>query len=141
MKKLIYIIGIIFLIACDKLPINGKLDGMWQLQRVEYMNGQTESLEKTYYSIQLHLIKLTKVYDGDLYGSKSNNYIGRFIYTKDSLYIHDFRPYKNEGNQATLEQLLPFGMSEVSERFKIEELNRKKMILKSKHASLFFIKF
>ncbi|MDC7195075.1 lipocalin-like domain-containing protein, partial [Phocaeicola vulgatus] len=40
--------------SCDKAPINGKLDGRWQLMTIEYTNGKIEECNRIYYSIQLH---------------------------------------------------------------------------------------
>lgn len=127
--------------ACDKLPINGKLDGMWQLEEIEYSNGDHIVPEATYYSFQLHLMKLTQVHEESLYGSKSDRYLGRFTHTNDSLIVYDFRIYYQEEESATPEQLIPFGITGTSEHFEVEKLNRKKMILKSRHARLLFRKF
>lgn len=140
MKKIVLIIVLLQLFSCDKLPINGKLDGMWQLMEIEYTNGIVEHPEKTYYSIQLHLIKLSKVYEGSLHGSNAVNYVGRFEYTADSLVIKDLRANKDE-DLVTKEQLIPFGLNGPVDRFKIEKLTNDKMILQSGSVMLSFRKF
>ncbi|MBP5772187.1 MAG: lipocalin-like domain-containing protein [Bacteroidaceae bacterium] len=42
--------------SCDKMPINGDLDGMWQLERVETSETILDTrTHRVYLSIQLHL--------------------------------------------------------------------------------------
>lgn len=141
MKKIGYILILIIITACDKFPINGKLDGMWQLKEIEYKDGTNEVPEAVYYSFQLHLMKLTQVHKGSLYGNKSENYLGRFNHTEDSLIVYDFRIYRDEETSVSAEQLIPFGIKGTSGRFKIEKLSKSKMILQSYYTRLTFRKF
>ena len=49
------------LIACDKVPMNGNLDGMWQLMAIQYNTTGSVSdvkISRLYYSFQLHLVEL-----------------------------------------------------------------------------------
>ena len=47
---------VVLLSGCDKTPINGDLDGMWQLQSIETPEGTTQTKERrVYLCIQLHL--------------------------------------------------------------------------------------
>ena len=59
-----YIIGALLLLmagACGKMPINGDLDGRWQIMKIEYASGEEEVPERAYYSVALHTINLMKV--------------------------------------------------------------------------------
>jgi hypothetical protein len=58
-KALTIIIAILSLTACDKVYINGDLDGMWQLQQVE-KEGNIEYPEGIYYSFQRHMAQVGK---------------------------------------------------------------------------------
>ena len=58
--------------SCDKAPINGKLDGRWQLMTIEYTNGKIEECNRIYYSIQLHLVEISAK------GGNGGTHIGRF---------------------------------------------------------------
>lgn len=133
---------LVILFSCDKLPINGLLDGMWQLKKIEYTNGETIFPEFTYYSIQLDLIKLSQVHNSGTPDRSINTFLGRFQYTHDSLYIYDIRTwvYREEEIPATVEQLQPFGISN-NAHFAIEKLDGKNMLLRSDEALLTFRKF
>ena len=59
-----YIIGALLLLmagACGKMPINGDLDGRWQIMKIAYASGEEENPERAYYSVALHTINLMKV--------------------------------------------------------------------------------
>ena len=47
--------------SCGKMPINGDLDGRWQIMKIEYASGVEEAPERAYYSVALHTINLMKV--------------------------------------------------------------------------------
>ena len=64
--------------SCDKAPINGKLDGRWQLMTIEYTNGKIEECNRIYYSIQLHLVEISAK------GGNGGTHIGRFSYKEMS---------------------------------------------------------
>ena len=69
MKQIILCVCLLLgvLCSCDKKPINGKLDGRWQLMTIEYNDGSIKECERIYCSIQLHLVELMdKVTEEDL---------------------------------------------------------------------------
>ncbi|MDR2118099.1 MAG: lipocalin-like domain-containing protein [Tannerellaceae bacterium] len=135
-KNILYCLIFIWLASsCYKASMNGKLDGMWQLMEIDKAGGECVDTkqERRYYSIQLRLLSLRKA-DG-------YQFLGRFVYTGDSLWIHDVRIYQAEDRPASKEQLLPFGISDLSERFKVETITHEQMILKSEYATLRFRKF
>ena len=71
--------------SCDKTPINGDLDGMWQLMRVED-NGTTIDVAATqhYMCVQLHLIQLTQ------YGDVHTGIFCHFNHEGNTLRLYDF---------------------------------------------------
>ncbi len=134
----------VFICSCGKFDINGDLDGMWHLRTVEDLteNGiVTEVKEQcVYYSVQQHLITVKRLYGKDspeIYMT----HIGRFIHTKDSLILHDFRIFQNEGIVGTAKSLSPFYLDGITSRYAIKCLEKDKMILRSSQRELTFKKF
>ena len=123
-----YIIGTLLLLmasACGKMPINGDLDGRWQIMKIEYASGEEEMPERAYYSVALHTINLMKV--------DVTSQTGNMEYTGDSLFV--VMPISK------VEDLLPFGMNGTEQRFGVKELTSKYLVLKSDYARLEFRKF
>ena len=123
-----YIIGALLLLmasACGKMPINGDLDGRWQIMKIEYASGEEETPERAYYSVALHTINLMQV------GVTSQT--GNMEYTGDSLFV--------EMPVSKIEDLLPFGMNDTKQRFGVKELTSKHLVLQSDYARLEFRKF
>ena len=123
-----YIIGALLLLmagACGKMPINGDLDGRWQIMKIEYASGEEEMPERAYYSVALHTINLMKV--------DVTSQTGNMEYTGDSLFV--VMPISK------VEDLLPFGMNGTEQRFGVKELTSKRLVLQSDYARLEFRKF
>jgi hypothetical protein len=61
--------------SCDKLPMNGDLDGMWQLMSVE-MDGEVSDVKsrKRYWSFQLHLVQFSRGDNTNRYFAIPNNF-------------------------------------------------------------------
>jgi hypothetical protein len=135
-KHILYCLLLILLpTSCYKVSMNGKLDGMWQLLEIEKISGEYTDIKsrQRFYSIQLHLISFRQI--------GGSQYLGRFVYSGDSLLINDVRIAYSEDRLATKEQLLPFGLSDISERFKVEKITRSEMVLRSDSATLRFRKY
>ena len=123
-----YIIGALLLLvasACGKMPINGDLDGRWQIMKIAYASGEEEAPERAYYSVVLHTINLMKV--------DVTSQTGNMEYTGDSLFV--VMPISK------VEDLLPFGMNGTEQRFGVKELTSKYLVLQSDYARLEFRKF
>lgn len=121
--------------SCDKAPINGKLDGRWQLMTIEYANGKIEECNRIYYSIQLHLVEISAK------GGNGGTHIGRFSYKGDEVTMSEFRHRGDEEKLTTLNELKPFGLNQAINHLKVEKATGKKLILKSDYARLTFRKF
>ena len=123
-----YMIAILLMLivgACGKMPINGDLDGRWQIMKIKYASGEEETPERAYYSVALHTINLMQV------GVTSQT--GNMEYTGDSLFV--------EMPISKIEDLLPFGMNGTEQRFGVKELTSKQLVLQSDYARLEFRKF
>ena len=126
MKRYIIAVLLILIVsACGKTPINGNLDGRWQIMKIEYASGEEETPERAYYSVALHTINLMQV------GVTSQT--GNMEYTGDSLFV--------EMPVSKIEDLLPFGMNDTKQRFGVKELTSKHLVLQSDYARLEFRKF
>lgn len=127
------LIGLVFLffVGCGKMPINGKLDGRWQLMQVDYhSNGTQVRPAYTYYDFSLHLMQFRKTNGTD----GTFGYInGRFQQTRDSLCLQMIRQNKSIARK--------FGLNDTIQCFSVETLTKKKMILNSDSARLEFRKF
>lgn len=136
MKQILLVIFLLLGISsCSKAPINGKLDGRWQLMTIEQEDGNIKECYRIYYSIQLHLIEISDK------SGKGGTYIGRFFYKDDEVVISEFRHRGNEEELATPAELLPFGINLPLTHFKVEKATGDKLVLKSEYARLTFRKF
>ncbi len=124
-RSIIAVLLVLIVSACGKTPINGDLDGRWQILKIEYASGEEETPERAYYSVALHTINLMQV------GVTSQT--GNMEYTGDSLFV--------EMPISKIEDLLPFGMNGTEQRFGVKELTSKHLILQSDFARLEFRKF
>ena len=124
-RDIIAVLLTLIVSACGKMPINGDLDGRWQIMKIEYASGVEEAPERAYYSVALHTINLMKV--------DVTSQTGNMEYTGDSLFV--VMPVSK------VEDLLPFGMNGTEQRFGIKELTSKNLVLQSDYARLEFRKF
>ena len=126
MKRYITAVLLVLIVSsCGKMPINGDLDGRWQIMKIEYASGVEEAPERAYYSVALHTINLMKV--------SRKFQTGNMEYTGDSLFV--VMPVSQ------VEDLLPFGMNGTEQRFGVKELTSKYLVLQSDYARLEFRKF
>lgn len=122
---------LITLISCGKTPINGDLDGRWQLMKVEFhTNHVTVEPEFTYFDVNLHLMQLKKI-KGNTDRPGSVN--ARFEHTDDSLFIRTI-----QSDKSTVRK---FGLCDTVQHFLVEKLTGGKMILDSDSSRLEFRKF
>lgn len=138
MKKLFMISIVLLLAACDKVPINGNLDGMWQLMAIQD-NGTSNVSDvkgsRLYYSFQLHLVQINS---GEAYA--------HFSHRNDSIVMYDWCYGNSDGNSVNVKMtdatiLNKFGLYELRDSFMVEVLTHDKMQLRSRKATLSFRKF
>ena len=132
---LLFIFLLLSISSCDKTPINGKLDGRWQLMTIEYNDGSIKECYRIYYSIQLHLVEISDK------GGNGETFIGQFLYGNNEVTMSEFRYRGNEENLAEAKNLEPFGMNVLTNQFKVEKATGQTLILKSDYARLTFRKF
>ena len=126
MKKKYILLIFIFLISitsCQKASINGDLDGMWQLMKIEKKDKPAEVPGQLYYCIQLHMVQLQ--------GAAGCS--GTFSYKKDSIHLVIRGSNKRD--------VAAYGMNDTIQSFCIENLSSKQLTLNSTYARLQFRKF
>ncbi len=153
MKQSIFfvLISILLFSACDKLPKNGDLDGMWQLMTVEKTGEPAENVKakKLFYSFQLDLVQFS---DANWTTDRSS-YYAYFKRKGESMWFHTIcKPSKNESEEddnvpftqeeIEVQQVMaPWGIYTLNPRFKVLQLDSDAMILQSEQAKLTFRKF
>ena len=147
MERYIYRLSVLliaaFTISCEHYLVNGELDGFWQVQEIEEKStGEvTRCNGDIYYSFQQELVLISYVSPTIPTGQTKENYIAYFIHDNDSITMTDFRIYLDkDATQATLPDLAKFGLYETYNRFQVEKLNKKSLILNSKDSRIVFRK-
>ncbi len=136
--------ALLLCVSCDKMPMNGDLDGMWQL-----MTEQTEQTtvsrksDRMYISFQLH----TAQFDG--HGS-SRQYYSTFTHHGDSLrFVTICRASQNETadddniplTADDISLMNDWGIYEPDPAFRVLTLDESTLVLRSRFSTLRFRKF
>ncbi len=125
MKRIVCVLfAVAFLASCQKADINGDLDGFWKLLTIEELadnNIIDKKDEDRFWSVQLKLLTTTG-------GGK-----GRFQHIGDSLFVQMIHV---PGTPKDVGMYNP-----KDERFEVVQLDRKRMILRSREVLLNFRRF
>ena len=137
--RLIALLIITTTFSCDSYLINGDLDGFWQVKSIE--NKQTGEMTvcngDIYYSFQQELVLVSYVSPTIPTGQMKENYIAYFTHENDSITMTDFRLYLDkDATQATLPELAKFGLYETYNRFQVEKLDSRSLILNSEKSRI-----
>ena len=116
------------LFACQKSPINGDLDGQWQVMEVT-PEAPVIIHERLYYNFSLHVCNLS-YYGGSLADGNLTNYGDRIIL--------DFATATGPTTRKKLEQ---YGIYTNPVTFNIEYLDKNKLILSNREATVTLRKF
>ena len=127
--------------SCDlEHSDNGKLDGMWHLERMETLEtGDVQDLSMSgyYWSFQVRLLQLEDK------SQAAQTCLLRFEQTGTQLHVYEPYLYNRETGDEPISDpdvLEPYGINALDETFQIERLNHKYLVLKSSQAELFFRK-
>ena len=151
-QKYFFLLTAIFsLTACDKVPINGPLDGQWQMLRVETPEGVRDVKdERAYLCFQLHLSE---------WNSQGHRYYAEFSHEGDSLLfgrfahhsLHRTQADNNEwmtaaemagGSEDNPDGLLhKWGIHSLNARFRVRTLNSSSLVLEQADTTLYLRKF
>lgn len=149
MKRLyIALIGLVLLAltACDKMPINGDLDGFWQLMTIQTPDGVRDvKANRVYTSFQLHLTQWDDMAGGRIFFS-------HFTHTSDSIIFFDIAHASNHAvnddqdtwvtPQEMHEGLFDcWGIHSINPRFRVLKLNGTALELQQADTILVYRKF
>lgn len=114
--------------SCQKADDNGDLGGFWKLMEVEYAAGEKRNLKDNNYfmAVQLDLMQ---------FRGEAGWYFARFSHQGDSLFVWMI------GDDVPSSLLEAYAMNGAEQRFYVETLNGKKLILRSDFSRLRFKKF
>ncbi len=125
MKRFIYILlSTALFVSCQKADDNGDLGGWWKLLQIEEIENDTiidKSNEDRFWAIQMEMI------------TTNNGGKGRFQHIGDSLFV---QMIQKPADGKTVGMYNP-----EHERFGVEKLTNKSMILQSERVRLKFRKF
>jgi len=150
MKRLLYIIPLTCIIfgfsSCElETSDNGDLDGNWQLLSIDTLktNGINNVKDKQiFYAVQFHLVNIYALNIKNEYITPKSFF--HFSQTCDSLILYSADITQNDTyahKDSFLTGLRPLGINSLEEHFKIETLNSKSIVLKSKELRLNFRRF
>lgn len=135
---------IALLLSCESYLINGDLDGFWQARSIEnkHTGEITNCNGDIYYSFQQELVLVSYMSPTIPTGQMKENYIAYFTHENDSITMSDFRLYLDkDATQATLPELAKFGLYETYNRFQVEKLDSRSLILNSEKSRIVFRKY
>lgn len=147
----------LLLLACDKLPNNGDLDGMWQLMTVEHhASGEVVDLSNTqhYWSFRLRLVQFSAHK-----GINTSVFYAHFTHDGNTIHLYDFcsqAKYEKETDDnewvspAQANIFTPWGFvpqpdpsnpNKTTTSFHVEQLTSSSLILSNSTTTLSFRKF
>lgn len=125
--------------GCEwKDPIDEDIEGFWRLERFETRaDGQIHECERIYYSITRMVVEVAEKQGPGGYGS----FIGRFEYKdgRKKVVMSDFKQRaatSDNGVDATVDDMLPFGMNATTTEFEVVAADGDNLILRSDYATL-----
>lgn len=126
MKKLLFLLLSTFILSsCERIFINGDLDGMWRMQYIETDDGVIYP-KGICYSFQRHLVFMG-IYSEE--ETPANMYMGCFVYENGEISMDNFYRYPGTDGvciPGELENLYIYGSSVC---FTVEELSEEKLVM------------
>lgn len=115
--------------SCQKTPINGDLDGMWQVLEVSPEPAEVLIHERLYYSFYMHVCSLS-YFGGDLTA-------GNLRFNGDEIYLD----FPHATGYETIKKLKQYGIYSNPVVFEVIHLDKNKMILKDGEVTVVLRKF
>ena len=137
LRKIIYIFLLLLTVSCERIFINGDLDGMWRLERFETPDAVAYP-DSIFYSFQRHLV-MAGIYSETM--NPRNYYMGYFQYENDSIVMNNFYRYPGMDGVCVPEELKNLHIYDTVYGFKVEHLNDEVLILSSSNMKYTFNKW
>lgn len=130
-KSILILVAIVALLGsftgCRKTPVNGDLDGQWQVMKIDYKDSIDVVPDQIYYCFFLHTVNLSRVGGVNIGGNMQYDESGKTLRLQF--------PY-NDGKSLNL-----WGMDASETLFEIKELTSKRLVLESDIAFVELRKF
>ena len=138
-----FILPLLLLTSCDKVPINGDLDGFWQVTTIQVSDDVRDVRPAhSYLSFQLHLSQ---------WDHAGIRYYAHFAHEGDSIRFYDFahsslHRSKADDNEWITEQEMrdgimdAWGVHNLDARYRVRQLDGDAMVLERADTVLFFVK-
>lgn len=123
-KLLIYLVIPFILISCEKIYINGDLDGMWKLEKV-VKGDSVEYPANICYSFQRHLVMLGEYYAEGF----PDYYMAEFDYVGDMLTMTKFYKYPGRDDICDMEELKQYYIFSDTMVFIVDNLNSETLLM------------
>lgn len=127
LKRIIYICLLLLVLSCERIFINGELDGMWRLERVE-SEADVVYPDSIFYSFQRHLVMMGIYSETE---HPKNFYMGCFSYDGNNIVMDNFYRYPGMDGVCVPEELGNLFIYDVTANFKVENIDNKKLVLSS----------
>ena len=127
LKRIIYICLLLLLLSCERIFINGELDGMWRLERVE-SEADVVYPDSIFYSFQRHLVMMGIYSETE---HPKNFYMGCFSYDGNNIVMDNFYRYPGMDGVCVPEELENLYIYDVTANFEVENIDNKKLVLSS----------
>lgn len=126
-KIVVYICFSLLVLSCERIFINGELDGMWRLERVESESGIT-CPKDVFYSFQRHLVMMG-IYSETVH--PKNYYMGCFSYDGNNIVMNNFYRYPGMDGVCVPEELENLYIYDTTVNFKVEKISSDILVLSS----------
>ena len=137
MKKILYVCLTLLFLSCERIFINGELDGMWRLSQVE--NAVTvEQPDSIFYTFQRHLVMMGIYSETE---HPRNWYMGCFEFGNDSIRMNNFYRYPGTDGIRVPKELENLYIYDTVVGFKVEHLNSEILVLSSSDIRYTFTKW
>ena len=137
LKKIIYICLVLMMLSCERIFINGDLDGMWRLECVE-SEAFVVYPEDVFYSFQRHLVMMGIYSETE---HPKNYYMGCFVYENDSIIMDNFYRYPGMDGICVSEELTNLYIYDTTAKFEVVKINKDVLVLFSSGTKYTFKKW
>lgn len=135
-KLLIYLVIPFILISCEKIYINGDLDGMWKLEKV-VKGDSVEYPANICYSFQRHLVMLGEYYAEGF----PDYYMAEFDYVGDTLTMTKFYKYPGRDDICDMEELKEYYIFSDTMVFVVDNMNSERLLMHTEERDYYFEKW
>ncbi|MBR3876991.1 MAG: lipocalin-like domain-containing protein [Bacteroidaceae bacterium] len=135
-KLLIYIVIPFILTSCEKIYINGDLDGMWKLEKV-VKGDSVEYPANICYSFQRHLVMLGEYYAEGF----PDYYMAEFDYTDSIITMTKFYKYPGRDDTCDMEELKKYYIFSDTMVFVVDNMGNDNLFMHTKERKYYFRKW